>query len=881
MALFLKSQLDYIYFFYGAAFLILIPICLFLNRKSACKLPWIWLALFGAIHGAGEWLDLLALSLETGPVFDFVRLGVLIISFICLAEFGRSGTISIYGRGLGPWILATLAGAVVMGGVAGLAGLAAATRYLLGFVGGLWAAMVLFQAARKLSPTSRSLQIGALFMVVYALAAGLVVSPAPFFPASWLNYDLFLAVTDCPIQLIRGLLSILVSFSLCFFAQTFLEKDRHFPAWFRYPVPGVMMVLVLLLIMGWAFTQHLGNLAVRDKWDDYNNYAEMMRQSLATQIGEADRLVQIMGLSPSIYLALANRTPEAIQQANSALDACSQALPDAICYLMDRQGFTIAASNRDRPNSFLGRSYALRPYFQQAMQGSAGSYWAQGDYSRQLGYYASFPVQSKAGEAIGVVAIKRALAEMQAAIHDNFLGFIIDQHGIVVMSNRPEMLLRSLWPLSAATQKELVASRQFGEGPFTPILGLKPTDKSECLHQGQRMMAVMQSLPLAGYSVVILGSRWPIAQARLLGISATLLLYIILIGFLTITIIMQESEEGFRQLFENVRDILFLHDKGKIIKVNQQACSSLGYTLKEFLGMSLFDIEVGYDKEFLLNLWDKKGGEVSLIGTYRRKDGSTFPAEIRAGDISYRGQTLRLAAVRDITERERAAEAVLLSKQIYQNLASQLLTAQEDERKRLARELHDDLTQRLAVLAMEIEMLAQQMPSPLDNVAARLLSLKNRIADLSMDTHAISRRLHPAILDDLGLVDAIDCECNSFMQREGIAVRYESKDLPPKINPDVALIIYRTVQEGLRNISRHAEATQVDIFLGLKDDAAYLSIKDNGKGFNPSQVEKKGGLGLSSMRERAYLNDGAFSLRSQPGQGTVLEVMVPLSRSAA
>ncbi len=148
MVEFLTSQLDYILFFYGFSFFLLIPICLFLRRKSYRKLPWIWLVWFGALHGANEGLDLLALSLEPGPAFDYVRLFVLIMSFVCLAEFGRAGTRSICGRGPGRWILAALVALAGVGGLAGLAGLFATSRYVLGMAGGLWAAGTLFLAAK-------------------------------------------------------------------------------------------------------------------------------------------------------------------------------------------------------------------------------------------------------------------------------------------------------------------------------------------------------------------------------------------------------------------------------------------------------------------------------------------------------------------------------------------------------------------------------------------------------------------------------------------------------------------------------------------------------------------------------------------------------------
>ena len=153
MADLLKSQLDYIFFVYGAAFLLLIPLCLFLRqRPHCCRLAWGWLGWFGATHGANEWLDLLALNLGASPLFDLVRVGPLIVSFICLAEFGRSSLATMRGQGPGRWVLAVLAGLAALGGLGGVAGLSAASRNGLGLVGGLWAAWALFLRRQNLAP---------------------------------------------------------------------------------------------------------------------------------------------------------------------------------------------------------------------------------------------------------------------------------------------------------------------------------------------------------------------------------------------------------------------------------------------------------------------------------------------------------------------------------------------------------------------------------------------------------------------------------------------------------------------------------------------------------------------------------------------------------
>ena len=158
----------------------------------------------------------------------------------------------------------------------------------------------------------------------------------------------------------------------------------------------------------------------------------------------------------------------------------------------------------------------------------------------------------------------------------------------------------------------------------------------------------------------------------------------------------------------------------------------------------------------------------------------------------------------------------------------------------------------------------------------KLQSVRERLVTLSGDIHAISRQLHPSIIEDLGLVDAVKSECSSFTQREGIAVDYQTANMPPDIPADVAICIYRIVREGLRNVAKHSGTTQVMVSLTGKDDSIHLNIKDQGAGFDPKEAEKKLGLGLVSMQERVRLIQGDISIESQPGKGTVINVRAPL-----
>jgi signal transduction histidine kinase len=223
----------------------------------------------------------------------------------------------------------------------------------------------------------------------------------------------------------------------------------------------------------------------------------------------------------------------------------------------------------------------------------------------------------------------------------------------------------------------------------------------------------------------------------------------------------------------------------------------------------------------------------------------------------------------DITERKQAQEQL-------QELSGRLLYAQEEERRRLARELHDDLTQRLALLAIEAGTLEGQLHSTPGKAQRTLEAIKEQLISLSTDVHQLSRRLHPSILDDLGLVDALDSLCQQFSKRERVAVEFERVAIPKAVPKDVSLCLYRVTQEALRNIAKHAHARRAKVGVARENGGVRLLVQDFGVGFEPAQVRGKQGLGLASMEERIRLLDGKFSLQSQLGHGTQIDVWLPV-----
>jgi PAS domain S-box-containing protein len=222
---------------------------------------------------------------------------------------------------------------------------------------------------------------------------------------------------------------------------------------------------------------------------------------------------------------------------------------------------------------------------------------------------------------------------------------------------------------------------------------------------------------------------------------------------------------------------------------------------------------------------------------------------------------------RQVAKRKRVEQA-------RSELLHRLVRAQEEEHRRIARELHDDLTQRLAVLAIDAGWL-EQMPNPGEGVAARARGIREQLVVLSESVHSLSRQLHPSILDDLGLVDALRSECLSFSEREGIKVRYHTRDVPTDLSRDVALCCYRVAQEALRNIAHHARCRKAYVRIAAGERDLLLSVWDRGVGFELAGRGKVG-LGLESMRERARLIQARLTVRSRRGAGTKITLRVPL-----
>jgi len=243
----------------------------------------------------------------------------------------------------------------------------------------------------------------------------------------------------------------------------------------------------------------------------------------------------------------------------------------------------------------------------------------------------------------------------------------------------------------------------------------------------------------------------------------------------------------------------------------------------------------------------------------------------------YIGSCIDVTDRKEMEEALRRSEAVLKWNQTdLQKLASRLITAQEEQMRQLARDLHDDLTQKLAVLAIDAGILEQKCTTSPPEAHQKIGEIKKKLIKVSEDVHNLSRQIHPSIIDDLGLIHAVDSECFTFTKNTSIAVSFSPQNMPVPVPKDIALCLYRVIQECLRNVAKHSKAPEAHISLIGQAEGIRLSIRDSGIGFDMNEVKHKAGLGFTGMRERVRLIHGTLSVRSKPEKGTVVEVFIPM-----
>lgn len=347
-----------------------------------------------------------------------------------------------------------------------------------------------------------------------------------------------------------------------------------------------------------------------------------------------------------------------------------------------------------------------------------------------------------------------------------------------------------------------------------------------------------------------------------------------------------EAQQRLVALIENVGDFVALastDEPGRILHINRGGRQMLGLpAMDQLRGMTLQDLAIGDPglREQIEDALARRGHWIGEIKLRHRATGEWIPAELNMFLVLFNGggskPIARALVARDIRERKRTQERL-------HALTGQLLTAQEEERRRIARDLHDDVTQKLAGLAIELGLLRRE-PLP-EALSAHVLRLQEQIAGVAEDLRIIAHDIHPGILEQAGLSAALQAYCADAARQRDVEIRYSARSVPNEIPMDIAVVFYRIAQEAVGNAVKHSGASAIEVALtGIPEAESRLrlTVSDNGKGFVVEQIREGLGLGLLSIEERVQLIRGSFSIRSNPGEGSRLEVEVKLpSLSAA
>ena len=328
----------------------------------------------------------------------------------------------------------------------------------------------------------------------------------------------------------------------------------------------------------------------------------------------------------------------------------------------------------------------------------------------------------------------------------------------------------------------------------------------------------------------------------------------------------------FRRMADLATEGLYLLDRtGRFLYVNAQGLAQMGgYSMEELLRLTVVDICPDLTPEaFAANLEALAQGPMPTIeARTQRKDGSIFPAEVSSARLEVDGEVYMFGVARDVSERKAAASA-------RQRLAAQLLATIERERQRVARELHDDVGQALATVAILLDTLELQPDAVPASVRLALASTRATIRQITESLARIVREYHPAELLGLGLADTLRTHVRQWAERHGVRWRFTTVTVEGLLSPDAELQIYRVVQEALSNAGRHAHAAAVDVAISATAEHLVIRIHDDGNGFPPQVLGR--GLGLATMQERAMLLRGKLSIESDPAAGTTVTLEVPLA----
>ncbi len=688
----------------------------------------------------------------------------------------------------------------------------------------------------------------------------------------------------------------------------------------------IIFVLALLAFLsvttgGWLYYHSFKEAALQKAETNSKSRLELIQRQLSTYLSEHIKSVKVLADIKECQIALAKPSMDSIKNANNILDNFNNALDIKVAYLLDIQGNTIASSNRNAPDSFMGDNFSFRPYYKKAIKGTGATYLALGTTSKKRGVYYSYPIFDKT-KILGVAVLKASVEFVESSLFSRTQGILLftDPNGIIFISNKDEFRFMILWDVEAKKITQIRESRQFGDGPW-PWTGFSKKKSGTIINKLKEnyFYSSMRLENYPGWEIIHLRNYKDIekiiADPFVKIIGPIVVIISILIGIAVLILYSKaageigrrkNAENDLRLIGERYRHIyhktpVMLHSidtEARIIRVSDHWLEKMGYEREAVIGEKLTSFYTEnsrrYAEDVIFPRFFATGFCQDIPYTYITKNRERIEILLSCyGVRNDHGEIERSLAVSvDVTEKNKTQMALQetkvklsqysmdLEKQVtkrteelqktknnLKRLSENIMVSQEREKAIVARELHDHLGQVLTALRIDtvwIKKFISKTDKDAESKAEQMCSLIDHTID---DVRDMAYRLRPRVLDDLGLVDALESMISDFEKRSNVSCVFKNKKIP-QINETLTTALYRITQEAVTNALRHALASSIEVELKMNGNFLILNIKDNGCGFLKADENEINTFGLAGMEERADLAGGKLEIFSTPGNGT-------------
>ena len=558
------------------------------------------------------------------------------------------------GRDSGLWLIALLLMLTGLGGLKGWGGIELASRYTLGLAGGLWAAAALFMEGRDFPVRERggSLLAG-LSLGLYALTMA-IFPPFSVGAQGLAAPDSLMQFTGVPLAFCQALLAFGMAAGIYgFLSWRHKTEDSPETRYRSRYMFAMLTTLAIILGLGSVLTLYLGDWANK-RHERVKAEAHEIATIVVSRLNtEFKRMEEgVISLAETSWLPQALHATDTEDQAriNNLLDRYQENLNASVCYILDGGGVTIASSNRNAPDSFVGKNYGFRPYFKQAMAGKVGRYFATGVTSKVPGYYVSYPIRDprrKDFKAVAVVKVtlNNIAGELQAAApKGNSIIALADPRGVVFLASQPDMIFESLWPVAEKDVADL--KEQYGKDSYKAIFPEKIEDGSKVDYKGRHYLGSFAGTIHAGWSVFFFRPIELVGAYRLTGIAVACLLALVALAIMGTNFYLKESTVAsagrFRAMFDAAPEAIGVIDPETLqfVEANRSLAAGLGYSQKELLTLRLDRLISQKPQEIhdQLDTIHQDGEPVRLEWRARKKDGTIVDLEVIGSYLEHQGK---------------------------------------------------------------------------------------------------------------------------------------------------------------------------------------------------------------------------------------------------